>query len=135
MLKIKIFSPGKTKDEWLSTALAEYEKRLSKDLSIEWIYGYQGLEKEHSYLCLDPQGESFTSPAFSKFLYKKFEESGSRLTIVIGESEGIPEEIKEKANRLISFSPLTFTHQMTRLILLEQLYRAVQIEKGSAYHK
>jgi len=135
MLKIKIFSPGKTKEEWLSHALTEYEKRLSKELSIEWIPSYEGLKKERYYLCLDPQGQSYTSLEFSKFLYKAFETGGARLNFVIGGPEGIPEPIRSNAYQLISLSKLTFTHQMVRLILLEQLYRAVQIEKGTEYHK
>ena len=135
MLKIKIFSPGKTKESWLIAALSEYEKRLSKELSIEWIPSFEGLKRVPRFICLDPQGTMFSSPEFSKFLYHHFEKEGARLHFVIGESEGIPQEILSKASHKISFSKLTFTHQMARLILLEQLYRAVQIEKGTAYHK
>ena len=135
MLKIKIFSPGKIKDSWLSKALSEYEKRLSKDLVIEWFSSFEGLKKVRRFICLDLQGEMLSSSGFSKFLYNNFEKEGARLNFVIGESEGIPQHILSKAIHRISFSKLTFTHQMIRLILLEQLYRAVQIEKGTAYHK
>jgi len=135
VLKIKIFSPGKTKEQWLSEALIEYEKRLSREMSIEWVQNYEGLVKESSYLCLDSQGKSFSSPEFSKFFYKEVEKGGARLSIVIGGPEGIPDSIRLGAAECISFSKLTFTHQMVRLILLEQLYRATQIAKGTKYHK
>jgi len=135
MLKIKIFSPGKTQKQWLSDALSEYEKWLSRDISIIWINSYEKLPRERSYICLDLGGKRFTSPEFSKFLYQKFEEGGARLNIVIGGAEGIPEEIIQGATDCVCFSTLTFTHQMIRLILLEQIYRALQIEKGSEYHR
>ncbi|NGX51182.1 MAG: Ribosomal RNA large subunit methyltransferase H [Chlamydiae bacterium] len=135
MFKIKIFSPGKTKEPWLRDALAEYEKRLRGEVSIEWMVNCERVQKEGAYICLDVEGEDLTSPEFSKFLYKKFERGGSRLNIVIGGPEGVPEELRKNATECISFSKLTFTHQMIRVILLEQIYRAVQIEKGSGYHR
>lgn len=133
MLKIKIISPGKMKEAWLKEALAEYEKRLTGTVSIEWIL--KEALPESPYICLDPNGKAFTSPNFSKFLYDEWESCGSRLTFVIGGPEGLNQEILSGARHTISFSSLTFTHQVARLILLEQIYRATQIEKGTAYHK
>lgn len=135
MLKIRIFSPGKTKAPWLESALKDYEKRLSKTVKIHWKNNYRGLEKENNYCCLDPEGKSMNSLAFSKLIYKIFEKNGSKLNVVIGDAHGICESIKIKASHVISLSKLTFTHQLSRLILLEQLYRAIQIEKGKPYHK
>ncbi|MBF5059952.1 23S rRNA (pseudouridine(1915)-N(3))-methyltransferase RlmH [Candidatus Neptunochlamydia vexilliferae] len=133
MLKIKIISPGKTKEAWLDAALAEYEKRLTGTVAIEWELK-EALPKE-PYICLDPGGQTFTSPAFSKFLYQAWERGGSRLTFIIGGPDGLAPKVLAKASHTISLSPLTFTHQFARLILLEQIYRAVQIEKGTGYHK
>ncbi len=133
MLKIKIITPGKIKERWLDIALAEYEKRLTRVLSIEWVL--KEVLPEAPYICLHPEGNAFTSPAFSKFLYKEWERGGSRLTFVIGGPDGLTEKVLQGASHLITLSKLTFTHQMTRLILLEQIYRAVQIEKGTDYHK
>jgi 23S rRNA (pseudouridine1915-N3)-methyltransferase len=137
MIKVKIFTIGKTKEPWLQEALEEYTKRLQPYMTIDWHLAKSDsqlsllLEKEPSYICLDPSGRSFTSTAFSKWLYKQ----GSRLIFAIGGAEGFSENIRANASFLLNLSSLTFTHQLTRLILLEQLYRAVEIEKGTSYHK
>lgn len=136
MYKIKIFAIGKSKEKWLSEALAEYEARLSSYLSIEWFLAKDDkaltlwAEEESSFIALDPMGKSFTSETFSKRLIKSM-----RASIFIGGAEGLPASIKTKAKELWSLSPLTFTHQMTRIILLEQIYRAFEIHRGSPYHK
>ena len=132
-LKIKIFSPGKIKEPWLKEALHEYEKRLTGTISIEW--DFTNLPKDTPFICLDPKGKMLTSPEFSTFLYKEFEKMGSRLCFVIGEAEGLSRNLLEKASYIISLSKMTLTHQNSRLFLLEQIYRATEIEKGSHYHK
>lgn len=140
MLRLKILSVGKTKEKWLDEAFNEYVKRLkpsvqiacswAKDTSqlIEWA------EKENSLIGLDPNGRSFTSEEFAKFFIQQWEKGGARLTLIIGGAEGLPSELKQKIP-LISLSPLTFTHQITRLVLIEQIYRSIEIQKGSHYHK
>jgi len=140
MLKLKILSVGKTKEKWLEEAFSEYVKRLNPSVQIECIWAkdtpqlVEWAQKEHSYLCLDPSGHLFTSEEFSRFLIQQWEKGGSRLTLMIGGAEGLPQEIKQKGSS-ISLSPLTFTHQITRLVLIEQIYRAIEIQKGSQYHK
>ena len=141
MIKVKIYIIGKNKETWLQAALQEYTQRLQSTLSIEWILAkndlqlQQFLSKEPHYICLDPKGKAFTSEAFSAFLIGLFRTHESRLQFVIGGAEGIPLEISAKASQKISLSPMTFTHQITRLILLEQIYRAIEIDRGSEYHK
>ncbi len=141
MYKIKIFSIGKTKEAWLLDALNEYEKRLSSHMSIQWVLAKNNeqlisfLEKEEPPIVLDVEAKQFTSEEFSKQIFSSLEKLGSRLSFVIGGAEGIPAPILAKAFTTISFSKLTFTHQMIRLLLLEQLYRASEIQKGSGYHK
>lgn len=140
MLKLKILSVGKTKEEWLDAALDEYVKRLKSVLSIEFIWAKNDeqlihyAEKEPLIICLDVQGASLNSEQFSSFIQRKFQDGGSRLAIVIGGAEGLPIELKEKCE-LISLSPLTMTHQIVRLVLIEQIYRALEIAKGTKYHK
>jgi len=140
MLKLKIFSVGKTKEEWLESAITEYIKRLQKTLHVECIWAKNDahllelVEKEALVIYCDAEGKQFTSEEFSGFLVKKFIEGGSRLSIVIGGAEGLPLAIK-KSKELLSFSKMTMTHQMIRLFLLEQVYRAFEIQKGSSYHK
>jgi 23S rRNA (pseudouridine1915-N3)-methyltransferase len=140
MLKLKIISVGKTKEKWLELALQEYLKRLQPVLHVDYVWAKNDVElidyaqKEKEYLCLDPAGKKMTSNEFATFFMNKWEEWGSRLTIFIGGAEGLPAIIK-KNHDLVSLSPLTFTHQITRLILIEQIYRAFEIAKGSQYHK
>ncbi len=121
------------KERWLGEALAEYEKRLTGSVSIQWIL--KEIPPDTPYICLHPEGNTFTSPEFSKFLHNEWEARGCRLTFVIGAPEGLSQKVLQGASHLISLSKLTFTHQMTRLLFLEQVYRAVQIEKGTEYHK
>jgi 23S rRNA (pseudouridine1915-N3)-methyltransferase len=140
MLKLKILSIGKTKENWLEAALAEYTKRLKPVMSIEWIWAKDNshlielAKKEALVICLDPLGSQLTSEQFADFLEHSWQKGGSRLTFIIGGAEGLPLELKKNFT-LISLSSLTFTHQMTRIVLLEQMYRAFEIQKGSHYHK
>lgn len=141
MYKVKIFSIGKTRESFLVEAIEEYTKRLRPILSIEWVLARENpqllrlLEKEENYIALDCKGKECSSEEFSKIFYQFLLQGGSRLSFVIGGSEGLPEELKKQASLLLSFSRLTFTHQIVRLILVEQLYRGVEIKKGSPYHK
>lgn len=138
MFKVKVLSQGRCKERWLASALQEYEKRLSHQLQIEWVLTEDLVSvcaKEPLLIALDLKGEMLSSEAFSKKLGKLLIEGGSRLSFVIGGSEGIPDPILKKAHWIWSLSCLTFTHQIVRLLLLEQVYRALEIQKGSQYHK
>jgi 23S rRNA (pseudouridine1915-N3)-methyltransferase len=140
MLKLKIFSVGRPKERWIEEGVEEYIRRLKSQIIVEclWLKNDEqlaaALVKEPKVLCLDPFGIMLESEQFSKLVYKSFEEGGSRLAFVIGGAEGLPAECKKKYP-LISLSPMTLTHQMTRLLLIEQIYRAAEIAKGSKYHK
>ncbi len=140
MIKIRILAVGKTKEAWLEEALEEYLKRLKATFQIEFAFAksdaqlLEWLQKEGKVVALDPAGKNFTSEQFSSFLFEQIEAGGSRLTFVIGGPEGLPQNLRLSAF-LLSLSPLTFTHQLARLVLVEQLYRAAEIAKGSPYHK
>jgi 23S rRNA (pseudouridine1915-N3)-methyltransferase len=136
MFKIKVITVGKCKEEWLKASLAEYEKRLSPLLEISWVL-VDDLEKALNtpFIALAPKGELHDSMAFSKKLMVALEKNHSRLTFAIGGPDGLSENVLQKAQMTWSLSPLTFTHQLTRLILIEQIYRAFEIMKKSAYHK
>lgn len=140
MLKLKLISIGKTKEEWLNAAIEEYVKRLSPILKIEFVWVKnddqlrEQLDKETSVICLDAAGKLFDSENFAEFLQTQFVENKSRLTIAIGGAEGLPHDLKTRY-RCISLSPLTMTHQIVRLVLIEQIYRAFEIAKGTKYHK
>lgn len=94
-------------------------------------------DKNHQVVLLDPLGKMYTSEAFSENMYRWLEEGGSRLTFVIGGAEGLPEEMKKGGGgrHLFSLGKMTLTHQFARILLMEQIYRASEIRKGSGYHK
>ena len=141
MYKVKILSVGKHKEPWLQEALDLYTARLKGQMGLEWTlvkddaHLNELLLKEKAFICLSPEKKQFTSESFASFLQEALLKGGSRLSFAIGGADGFSKAVKEKAGLLISLSPLTFTHQITRLILLEQLYRALEIHKGSSYHK
>lgn len=140
MFKVRIISVGKTKEEWLKSGVEEYVKRLSKTVEVTWVLAKHDSQleslalSEKGLICLDPKGKMLTSEQFSDFFQDHLESQGSRASFLIGGAEGIPESLKQNSS-MISFSKMTFTHQMIRLILLEQIYRALEIAKGSSYHK
>jgi 23S rRNA (pseudouridine1915-N3)-methyltransferase len=139
-------------DAWLGDAYDSYAERLrARGLSLDTIWhktdkqlaaaALQNTPKIPT-LCLDENGKSMDSVAFSALLHQLLEQGGSRLTIVIGGAEGLPPELRpgiqqgaKHSTQHISLSKLTFTHQMARVLLAEQVYRAVEIKRGSAYHK
>lgn len=141
MLTFKIITIGKIKEAWLEEALAEYSTRMQGRARFEWVLLKDdkalenALRNEKMYVALDPQGKSFTSEQFAAYLMQEVTASGSKLIFVIGGAEGLTQEMRTKARTLVSLSPLTFTHQLTRLVLMEQIYRALEIARGSAYHK
>ncbi len=141
MYKITLYSIGKPKEPWLQEALAEYEKRLKPFLTLEWVLVKtpplleKALEKQLHFLTLDPQGKMYTSPDFSTTLLEWLTSHGSRLHMVIGGADGMPPSLLRRSAGKLSLSPMTLTHQMTRLFLLEQIYRAIAISRGSSYHK
>ena len=163
-LEIKIRIVGRRKNsndqQWLEDAYGMYDTRLrSSNIGVEtfWhksdddlIKGVVGdSSKGHSIVLLDPTGKSCTSEKFSENMYQWLDEGGSRLSFVIGGAEGLPPELKYPSShmekkkipkslmrpKLLSLSALTFTHQFARTLLMEQIYRASEIRKGSGYHK
>jgi 23S rRNA (pseudouridine1915-N3)-methyltransferase len=133
---IKILSIGKNKEKWLDNAISEYQKRLQSTIKIEfqWLRDDEKLIsatlKTKNPIGLDPNGKVMTSEQFAGW----FSDLGANITFIIGGAQGLPQILKNTMP-LISLSKLTFTHQITRLILIEQVYRAIEINKGSSYHK
>lgn len=141
MSKIRLICIGRVKERYLQEGISEYEKRLRPYCKLEIIeLKDEGMEKEalrlqkylspNTYL-LDANGKEMDSIEFSQFL-KRHE--SNELTFIIGSAEGISNSLKSRS-QLISLSKLTFTHEMCRLFLLEQLYRSFQILSNRPYHK
>lgn len=139
--KIQLIVVGKIKKPWLEEGLAMYRKRLP-ELTITEIKdstpekeGDQALSllKSHQYLViLTEEGKLYRSVEFAQFLTNA---DSNRLVFFIGSAEGISPQLKQQASLQLSLSPLTFPHEVARLLLVEQLYRAKTILQGSQYHK
>lgn len=157
MVKIKIVCVGKIKDNYLNQGISEYLKRLSGYSNIEILEvrdekivannseekikemeGNRILEKisDKDYVVLlDLKGKELSSEEFACKIDGLISEGVGNYCFVIGGSLGNGENVRKRANFLISFSRLTFTHQMIRLILLEQIYRVFKINNNETYHK
>lgn len=159
-MNIRIIAIGKIKEDYLKNGINEYLKRLQKYAKVEIVElidsslpdnpNQSDIEKAKNQegdrvlkilkpndfvINLDMNKKEMESPDFANYLSKKFVEGGSRLTFVIGGSYGLSDKLKERANDALSLSKMTFLHQMTRLILLEQIYRAYKILNNEIYHK
>jgi len=151
-MKINIICIGSIKEKYFTDAIAEYKKRLSRFCSLNIIELQQCkideantsikfeeekiMEKLDGYVVLmDINGKEFSSPDFAKTLQKLEVNGSSTISFVIGGSFGVSQKIKEKANMRLSFSPMTFPHQLFRVMLLEQIYRAFSINSNMPYHK
>lgn len=154
-MKVKIICPGKIREKWLIGGIDEYKKRLSKYTNLEIIEVAdapdsipcaKALEEEGERILakvnpqdvvwvMDLHGKLMTSEEISQALIKDMETGGSSITVVIGGSNGLSPDVVKRANRRICFGNITLTHQMTRLILLEQIYRGFKIYNGEKYHK
>ena len=140
---ITILAGGKKHQKWLEEATAEYEKRLKKPYEIKWEFFEEEklLKKLENWpfsgrdfvIIADERGKNIDSIEFAKTLEKAVINS-KNIKIIIGGAYGFPEEIRNKADFLWSFSKLVFPHQIARLIVTEQIYRATEILKNSPYH-
>ena len=158
-MKIKIYAIGKVKD-FYKAGVDEYIKRLSSYCKVEVIelkdesisdkpsekeiskaIDTEGkrvlsLLKDNEYLiALDLSKKELDSVEFSKYLKNKLESNGANISFVIGGSYGLSSELKARVNDSICLSKMTFPHQLARLILLEQIYRAFKINNNETYHK
>ncbi len=155
-MKIKILAVGKIKFNYLDEGIEDYSKRLAKvcDLEIiemkeqstekmeeEKIKDLEGknilkkLDKDSYKIVLDGLGKQFTSEEFSEMIKEVRDFKDGKLTFIIGGAFGLSEEVLKQADLVLSFSKMTFAHQLFRLVLLEQIYRSFEILKGTKYHK
>lgn len=158
-MKIRIVAVGKLKEKYLREGVAEYAKRLAPFASVELLetreeymaenpseaQRQQTLAKEgerllrlvpeRSFLIvLDVKGKLLSSEVLAKELASLALQGQSDLTFLIGGAFGLSPAVRDRADLRISFSPMTFTHQMVRLLLYEQIYRAFKINRGEKYH-
>lgn len=145
MQKIYFTVVGKIKESFYREAVAEYVKRLSRFAKVEIKEIAEGVSPETEaedilrackgyVIALAIEGEKLSSENLAKKLGKLSDE-GKDVTFVIGSSCGLSDKVKKHADYLLSFSDMTFPHQLMRVILAEQVYRAYMINAGSTYHK
>mgnify|MGYP001130539100 FL=1 len=160
MLHINIICVGKLKEKYLQDALSEYSKRLSKycnlniielpdeklpnnlnDSLINQIKQKESnnilshIEKGSYVLALDLKGKQFSSEEFSKKITDISLNSFSSITFIIGGTLGLYENVLKASDELICFSQMTFPHQLIRIFLLEQIFRAFKISNNETYHR
>lgn len=160
MIKINIISIGDIKETFYREALKEYEKRISRfaDVTVLKIQEERlpqnpsnseinkALEKEgkniikkmkegNFSIALALEGKSFSSEEFSQKIEDIIKIGFNGIEFIIGSSYGLSEEVKKKCNERLSFSKMTFPHQLMRVILTEQIYRCFKIMKNETYHK
>lgn len=153
MFKVNVVTVGKIKEAYFEQAVNEYKKRLArfcelsvyecKEQSLENVAPPVALARESEEIikrlkgyvvALAIEGKRLSSEQFSETI-AKIKDLKGELTFVVGSSCGLSEEVKNRADLLISFSPMTFPHTLFRVMLFEQLYRAFMIDGGGKYHK
>ena len=145
MQKIYFVVVGKIKEAFYRDAVAEYVKRLSRFAKIEIKEIAEGVNPEAEKddilrackgytVALAVEGEKLSSEKLAEKI-KKCTDGGCDMSFIIGSSCGLSDEVKKKADFKLSFSDMTFPHQLMRVILAEQVYRAFMINAGSTYHK
>ncbi len=150
---IKIITVGKIKEKFFLDAISEYKKRLSKYTKLEIIEILDDFDKDENIILLKEkekimkhinvkdyiisltiEGNHLSSQQFAEKIDKIFI-SNANITFIIGSSYGIHPDIKKLSNYELSFSKMTFPHQLFRIILLEQIYRSYKINNNETYHK
>ena len=131
--RLSINAIGKIKKNWIKDGINQYKKRMP-DLIINESksFNIENIRFNHIIICLSEEGKSFSSIELTSLLLNF---NNKKIDFLIGDTDGIPPDIKEKSHLLLSLSPLTFPHELARLILLEQIYRAISISNNSPYHR
>lgn len=145
MLKLRVIWVGRTRERYLAEGIERYrallgplcrlsvvevkEERGKDRAAARAAEGKRIMKQTPSYVLLDERGQEFSSPAFARYIG-----AAGAADFVIGGPYGVSDEVRERAAATVALSRMTFTHEMARLVLLEQLYRAVTILTGKEYH-
>ena len=144
-MKLKVAWIGKTKDPSIQSLTTEYLKRISRYADVEGLAlpdesallklrEKTATRPAHAIVLLDSRGHQLTSEEFSQFLQNHQDRSPQPLVLAIGPADGFSDEIRKSANATLSLGRMTFAHELARVVLLEQVYRAFTILKGHPYH-
>lgn len=150
-MSLQIISVGKKHEAWVSDGIERYEKRLKRPWNVEWVLlphsSFEGdrarqeeserilsrLESHDYVMLLDETGKNISSPTLSQYIETQFV-AARPVVLVIGGAYGVSPELQQRANFTWSLSKLVLPHQLVRLVLIEQLYRAQEIAHGGKYH-
>lgn len=150
-MSIKILAIGKKHESWVGDGIARYEQRLRKPFDVSWQLlphsAREGeaaraeeserilskLDRDTFVVLLDERGQNVDSPALAGRLQGAFD-SAKQVAVIIGGAYGVDDRVRQRADFVWSLSKLVFPHQLVRLILVEQLYRAQEIAGGRPYH-
>lgn len=149
-MTIKIIAIGKKHEKWVADGIDRYETRLRKPWDLTWQYLphsslseeaaraeesrriLEKIDRDDYLILLDERGKMLSSPGLSKVLQAQL--GFKRIVLVIGGAYGVDETVRARANTVWSLSDLVFPHQLVRLIITEQIYRAGEIAAGRPYH-
>ena len=131
--RLSINAIGKIKKNWIREGINQYKKRMP-DLIINESksFNIDNIRVNNIIICLTEEGQLFNSIELTSLLLNF---KNKKINFLIGDADGIPSDIKDKSHLLLSLSPLTFPHELARLILIEQIYRAISISNNSPYHR
>jgi len=132
--RLTINAIGKIKKNWIREGINQYKKRMPELIINELkTFNINNLRSNNNIIItLSEEGKKFNSVELCSLLLNF---KNKKINFLIGDTDGISSEIKEKSDLILSLSPLTFPHELARLILLEQIYRAVSISNNSPYHR
>jgi 23S rRNA (pseudouridine1915-N3)-methyltransferase len=143
-MKIALWCFGKDHDPYVKLGVSEFTARIANYFSVEWnimptpknasLLSALELKKDDYLIALDESGIEFSSLDFSQMLQSRANEGNRTLIFLIGGAFGLDDDVLKKARLSLSLSKLTFPHQLVRLLLVEQLYRACTILKNEKYH-
>jgi 23S rRNA (pseudouridine1915-N3)-methyltransferase len=143
-MKLKIAWIGKTKESAIQTLTDEYVKRLGRYIQVETNFYKDEVSllklcgrdarTRHTLVLLDSQGRQFSSEEFATWLRGQIERSSQPLLFAVGPADGFSDDARQSATLLLSLGKMTIAHELARVVLLEQLYRAFTILKGHPYH-
>ena len=139
-MKIKLIFLGKKKRSSLDDLIMRYFSRIQKEISSELIF-VPNFKKKISYInnddfviLIDEKGVQYDSILFSEKIKIYLQDSVKSIVFIVGDAYGFSEKLYKRSNEIISLSKLTFTHEIARLVIVEQLYRSITIIKNHPYH-
>ncbi len=140
-MKLALVAVGKLKEAWVQDASAEYAKRVRSKLPLDLVEVKDDAElvrkipPRYKLWALDERGKELTSDELAQSLARSMNGSEQGIALVIGGADGLPRELVARANFVWSLGRLTLPHRLARIIVLEQLYRALSILRGEPYHR